>query len=91
MSTSAIRSTLAGIMMAATAAAGAQAQESAKVEPDQIAMMTGICTANATVLQTLGDNADKGLREAYQAENASYAEQIRKAGFKTSAEACLTL
>lgn len=54
-------------------------------------MMTGICTANAALLETFGENAPEKLREAYQTENASYAEQIREAGFKTSAKACMTL
>ncbi len=88
MSVSKIRSTLAGIMLAAAAGA-AQAGEPEVLAPDVAGMMTGICTANAAVLETLGDNADPKLRAAYKAENAGYARQITQSGF--NAGPCNTL
>lgn len=84
MSVSKIRSTLSGIMMVAAAGAAAQAEELQTVAPDVAGMMTEICTANAAVLETLGENADPKLREAYKAENAQYARDIARAGFNAA-------
>lgn len=89
MSVSKIRSTLAGIMMVAAAGTVQAGEPETKVAPDVAGIMTGICTANAALLETLGNNADPNLREAYKAENAGYARQITQSGF--NAGPCNTL
>ena len=91
---SALRSTLAGILMVAAGAATAtvtepQGAEPVEIAPDIAAAMTGICTANAALLETLGENAGEKLRAAYKQENASYARRIDAAGFNSGP--CATL
>ncbi len=79
MSASAIRSTLAGILMVATAT-GANAQEQQPVEISDVPTITALCAENKSVLENFGFAADSDLAKHYGTVNASYAQRLEAAG-----------